>query len=154
MYVRRQTFTRSVEPSTLVGAFTLVLAARDPFEEAEEETTLPWAVTSSGETLPVVSGGTAPSPLRISVTATDSLVDPYISDGARTVAFMGTVEMGETLVFDGILRTATLDGEDVTPYTEGQFPEAAPEGATLTYTDAAESTHQATIAIAFRDRWW
>ena len=75
-------------------------------------------------------------------------------DGTRTLAYSGTVADGESLVLDSAAGTASLNGQDVTPYTSGVFPRVAPEGTTLTYVDDATSSHTASVTVAFRDRWW
>lgn len=154
LMVRREAFKREIRGDELVGAFTLALEAREPFEEALDETTVPWAIAASGATLVVASAGTLYAEPVISITATGTLVNPSVSDGTRTLAYSGTVADSETLVFDGAASRSTLEGVDVTPYTLGEFPRVPPEGATLTYADDAASSHTASASVLFRDRWW
>ena len=65
-------------------------------------------------------------------------------DGTRTIAYAGLVGDGETLTFDAVEGLVLLEGEDVTPYTTGVFPEVTSEGTTLTYEDDNSSSHNAT----------
>ena len=152
--VRRNAFTREIDAAKQVGAFTLELHARPPFEESDSETALVWAIAASGATAEPDTAGTAEALPRIELTAIGEVVNPAISDGTNTIAYAGIVGDGETLVFDAATRTAVLEGVDVTPYTTGDFPRITPDGATLTYTDDASSTHTAAATIYYRDRWW
>ncbi len=154
LLVRREAFKRELRPEELVGAFTLELSAREPFEESIAETTVSWAIAASGATLSVTPSGTMDARPIISLTATGTLVNPAVGDGARTMGFSGTVPNGQVLVFDAPAGRVTLAGADVTPYTTGQFPRLLPEGTTLTYTDAAASSHTASATVRFRSRWW
>lgn len=154
LWVRREAFRREVRAEELAGAFTLDLAARDAFEESTDVTVLNWVITASGATLNAASAGTLFARPVIALTASGNLMDPAVSDGERTIAFSGTVGDGQVLMFDAAARIVMLEGDDVTPYTTGDFPRVPPEGATLTYTDHASSSHTATATVAFRDRWW
>ncbi len=154
LFVRRDSFKRELRPEELVGAFTLELAARDPSEEAAAETLINWNIAASGATTNVSSGGTADARPIIALTATGTLIDPALSDGVHTMSFSGTVSIGAVLTLDAAAGKVLLGATDVTPYTTGQFPRITPEGTTLTYTDAVASSHAATAAIRFRDRWW
>jgi hypothetical protein len=154
LLVRRNAFRREVKGEALTGAFTLELAARDPFEESIDETEILWNVSASGATQVAASAGNVHAKPVIEIAATGDLVNPAVSDGSRTLAYAGIVRDGETLVFDARSGTASLEGIDVTPYTAGEFPRIEPEGVTLTYTDDAASTHTAAVSIRFRDRWW
>ncbi len=154
LLVRRNAFKREIRGDELVGAFTLELEARSPFEESTGETQIPWTIAASGAQLNAASAGTLYAEPVIAMTATGTLVDPSVSDGTRTVAYSGTVADGETLVFDAVAPKATLEGVDVTPYTRGEFPRIPPEGSTLVYTDDATSSHTASATATFRDRWW
>jgi len=152
--VERDRFERKVGEEELIGAFELELRAGDPFEYATEETTDEWNVTGSGQTKEVTAGGNVYSMPRFTLTASGGVVNPSISDGTRTIAYAGTVADGEVLVFDAAAGAVTLEGEDVVPYTTGEFPRISPEGTTLEYVDDESSSHTASIDIAFRDRWW
>ena len=152
--VERERFERKVGEGELVGAFELELRAGDPFEHATEETTDQWNVTGSGQTKEATAAGNVYSKPRLTLTASGSVVSPSISDGTRTIAYAGTVADGEVLVFDAGAGAVTLEGEDVLPYTTGEFPRILPEGTTLEYVDDESSSHTATIGIAFRDTWW
>lgn len=154
LWVQRVSFVRDVAKDERVGSFVLELDAPDPFEESATEQTIGWAVTASGDCAAIGGGGDAPAPLVIALVASGDVVQPVFSDGSRRIAYNGTVRNGETLVFDGRRRIATLDGADVTPYSEGVFPQAAPEGALLTYTDSPESSHHVSVTVTKRDRWW
>ncbi len=154
LLVRRNAFKRELRPEELIGAFTLELAARDPVEESVAETLLNWTIAASGATLSVTPLGTTDARPVITLTASGTLIDPRLSDGVRTMAFVGTVGSGQALIFDAPLGRVTLAGADVTPYTTGEFPRLAPEGTTLTYTDASGSSHTAAATVRFRSRWW
>ncbi|MCC6695523.1 MAG: phage tail family protein [Candidatus Hydrogenedentes bacterium] len=154
LLVRRTEFERHVSPDALTGAFVLKLHARDPIEESITTATVNWTVQVSGSTLPLTTEGTAPAPLSISLFAIGDVVNPAFDDGERTITYSGTVPDGSTLVFDGVTQRVTLDGEDVTPYTQGLFPCVDPVSSTLRYTDAAASSHHANVTVAYRERWW
>ena len=154
LLVRRDAFKREVRPEELVGAFTLELSARDPFEEASSETSLNWTIAASGATISVASSGTADALAAVALTATGTLIDPAVSDGTRTISFSGTVASGKVITFDAVSRKVTINSADVTPYTAGQFPRIAPEGTTLRYTDASGSSHAAAATVKYRSRWW
>lgn len=154
IWVRRNKYTREIDRESLAGAFTLELEARDPFEESVDETTINWNVTASGQTQPITPGGNVFAKPRIALVASGDVINPTFSDGTRTIAYMGTVADGETLVFDAVKGTVTREGADVAPYTTGLFPNLEPEGTAITYTDDVASSHTATVTIAYRDRWW
>jgi hypothetical protein len=154
LLVRRDAFKRELRPEELVGAFTLELAARDPFEESGVETSVSWTIGASGATRVVTPGGTTDAMPVITLVAGGTLIDPALSDGVRTMKYAGSVASGQSLVFDARSCVVTLAGADVTPYTTGEFPRLSPEGTTLTYTDAAGSAHSATATIVYRSRWW
>lgn len=154
LFVRRDAFKRELRPEELVGAFTLELATRDPFEESTTETSVSWSIAASGATTLVSSGGTADARAIIVLTASGTLIDPSLSDGVRTMSFSGTVPSGAVLTLDAVAGKVFLGAADVTPYTTGSFPRIAPEGTTLTYTDAAGSSHTASATVRFRGRWW
>jgi phage-related protein len=152
--VERARFERKISEEEIIGAFELELRADDPFEYATQESTDTWNVTASGQTTQQTAAGNVYSKPRFTLTASGDVVNPSISDGTRTVTYTGTVADGEVLVFDCAAGTVTLEGEDVVPYTTGEFPQISSEGTTLEYTDDALSSHTASIQIAYRDRWW
>jgi len=152
--VERTEMSRRVDAAERIGSFTLRLAAADPFERSSAVTEVEWSITSSGDTKVVDTDGNVYSEPRIEMTATGSVVNPTFSDGLRTIQYLGTVADGETLAIDSAARTVTLEGEDVLPYTPGEFLRVSPEGTTLTYTDDASSSHTASVTVSHRDRWW
>lgn len=154
LFVRRDRFERSVEGERLTGSFSLVLLAKDPVEESMTETSVDWNVSTSGDTQGVTPGGNIATRPKLTLACTGTVTNPAISDGVRTMTYSGIVGDGETLIFDGPNRIATLEGVDVTPYTSGDFPQASPEGTTLTYTYSDAAAHSGVVTIAFRDRWW
>jgi hypothetical protein len=154
MFVRREAFVREVSAETLTGAFSLKLAARDPFEESTALHSVAWPVTLSGATLELATSGNASARLTITLTASGALIDPSFSDGTRTLAYHGTLSGGDVLSIDGASGVVTLNGDDVLPYVSGVFPELNPAGSTLTYQDDAASSHSANVTIEYRDRWW
>jgi len=154
LMVRRAAFRREIQRDSLAGAFTLKLEARDPFEEAEAITEAEWPIAASPAVLAVASGGTAFALPRIRLTAAGTLIRPAVSDGERCLEYDGIVLEGSVLEVDAVRAQVTLDGEDVTPCTRGEFPRIQPAETILTYTDEPGSAHQALAAVAFRDRWW
>ena len=152
--VRREKFTREIQRDARTACFELILQAEDPFEQSTTTYTWPWALTASGQHKTVISTGSAPSPVLITLQATGALINPAFSDGTRTIAYTGTLSPGTVLEFDGILREVRLNGTDVTPYATGDFPEATPGNTLFTYTDDAASAHTAQASIAFNLRWW
>ncbi|HIJ74645.1 MAG TPA: hypothetical protein HPP83_11145 [Candidatus Hydrogenedentes bacterium] len=154
LLVRRESFVREVARESLAGSFALKLAAKDPFEEASSTTNVNWTISISGATKAVSANGNVFSRPTITLVASGAVVNPSFSDGTRTIAFSGTVADGETLVLDAVTGLATLEDEDVTPYSSGLFPRISPEGTTLTYEDDDASSHAASVTVGFRDRWW
>ena len=154
LWVRRAAFTRETAADRLVGSFELRLEARDPFEESVEEKVVAWPVSASGATQAVAVHGNAEALPVITMTALGDVVRPQFSDGVRTLRYDGVVPDGSALVLDTAAGLATLDGEDVTAYTEGRFVRLTPSAALLTYADDDASSHSAAVMVAFRDRWW
>lgn len=154
MFVRRAKFSREILRPRLVGTFSLVLEAKDPFEESIAATSIDWSVTTSGAAFPVSAGGNACSFPVITLVASGQVVAPGFSDGTRSLAYGGSVGNGKTLVFDAAAGKVWLDSVDVTPYTEGVFPRIQPEGTVLAYSDAEDSSHTASVNVSFHDRWW
>lgn len=154
LYVRRIEFKREIANDALVGSFTLKLHARDPFEQSANPTLQDWSINASRATVTVTAGGNHTSLPTIAITATGALINPSVSDGTRGITYYGIVAAGSVLLFDGPNSRVLLDGVDVTPYTSGLFPEIAPEGTTLTYTDDNASSHNAEVVVSFHDRWW
>ena len=152
--VRRNAFVREIQGESLVGSFTLELAAQNPFEESTGTTTENWSISASGQTLVVSSAGNVYARPKITFIPTGTVINPTFSDGTRIFAFSGTVQNGEKFIVDPEANVVTLQGIDVTPYTTGDFPRIAPEGTTLTYTDDPSSSHTALAILTFRDRWW
>lgn len=152
--VRRQKFTREVQKDALIGRFELTLRAEDPFEQAASLTIWPWSIATSGATRDITNSGTAPAPMLLVLQANNTLIEPSITDGTRTITYDGVLPAGTVLELDAALRQARIDGNDVTPYVLGEFPELAPGPNTLTYNDDPASTHNALIAIWFYERWW
>ncbi len=154
LQVRRTAFVREVNRGALVGSFTLTFEACDPCETGEDEREIPWAITASGQSVALPAAGTAEAPLRITLQANGNLLEPVFSDGVRQLLYWGTVQTGQVLVLDGAAGCALLNGQDVTPYTQGLFPRVRPGGSVLRYTGSVGSTHAASATVAYRDRWW
>lgn len=154
LLVRRTAFKRERSSDAMLGSFELALHARDPYEHSLNPTSQDWSISASGATLALASGGNHTSESLITITAEGDLVYPAISDGVWSIVYNGIVSAGSVLVIDGPNARVTLDGIDVTPYTTGLFPEIAPEGTTLTYTDEAASSHDAEAVVSYHDRWW
>lgn len=154
LWVKRKSFEQVLAADGASASFVLTLEAENPYEESETESVVVWGVPASGAQCPLQSQGTADTPLCVSLTAVGTVLEPVFSDGVRTMTYAGTVSNGKVLVLDGVLGVAWLDGVDVTAYTVGEFPRVAPGGSTLTYGDAAASSHQASVTVSYRERWW
>lgn len=154
LLVRRTKFSREVARTGLTAAFVLTLEADNPFEESSEEHLLSWPIQANGDLLAFQNEGTAPALLKIYLTAVGPLIQPGFGDGVRALFYRGTVSEGQTLVFDGVSGTLTLDGSDVTPYTSGVFPQLAPGEGLLQFRDDETSSHLGAATVRFRDRWW
>jgi len=154
MLVRRSKFSREILRPRLVGTFSLVLEARDPFEESIAAMSVDWPVTVSGATLLVSAGGNASSLPVIALVASGQVIAPGFSDGSRSLVYGGIVGNNKTLILDAAAGKVWLDSVDVTPYTDGVFPQIQPEGTVLVYSDAEDSSHAASVNVSFHDRWW
>ncbi len=154
LYVRRTAFSREIQREALTGAFCLTLEAHEPCEEAETPITAAWSIAQSGATKTITVLGTAPALPVITLTALGNLIEPCISDGSRQIMYPGTVPNGKCLVLDCAAGSVLVDGIEVTPYSKGLFPQLDPGGTTLRYSDHSGSSHQASVSIAYRDRWW
>ncbi len=154
LFVRRTGFSREIQREALVGRFELELEAADPYERSTAETSSGWIITDSGATKALGTQGNVDTLPVVTLLADGTVTDPAVGDGVRSILYAGDVCDGETLVFDGPSGCVTLEGEDVTPYTEGLFPVVSPGGTTLTYTDGEDSSHSVSATVAFRDQWW
>lgn len=152
LHVRRIAFTREPAPDSPQAAFTLRLESEGPFEYAESVTEKAWPIADSGAVLVIEPDGNAPAPVAVKLVAESELVKPAIGDGERVMEYLGAVGVGAVIVFDGVEGNVTLNGEDVTPYSAGDFPRLEPGNTTLTFT--AESGGMASGGITYRDRWW
>ncbi len=153
-FVRRIAFTREIRRDALAGSFALMLEARDPFEESESLTSVSWPIEVSGAAKVFSSFGNVFAVPSITLVASGTVIAPSFSDSTRSMTYLGELADAQALVFDAGAGRVVLDGNDVTPYTEGFFPRIAPGDTTLTYTDDAESSHTAAVTVAYRDRWW
>ena len=135
-------------------AFTLELEAANPFEEAEDETVLHWAPHVDGDTLVLQNPGTAAAPLHITLEAGNEMAMPRFACGDRSIEYDGVLVPGHTLVLDGAEGLATLDGDDVTPYTAGLFPEARPGDNDLVFTHESDPGNAALVSVRYRPRWY
>ena len=154
LYVRRSAFTREVIQGGGAGRFLLVLEARNPYEIAEMETLVFWVFSGSDQTKYLSTAGNVYALPIITVTSPAVMTRPAFGDGIRQITYEGTVGINQELVFDAVAGKVTLAGEDVTPYTTGLFPQVAPGGTVLTYTDNSATAPTVMAAVAYRDRWW
>lgn len=154
LWVRRTGFSREMHRTARTGAFVVELEARDPFEESEVLSFTPWTCTASGSSKSIASDGNAYAYPILTVCAVGTLIGPAFHDGRRTLRYPGYVQDGQTLVFHGAFRQATVAGQDITPYVQGHFPVIDPNHAVLTYSDEEDSSHNALITVAWRPRWW
>lgn len=154
LWVRREGYSREVDSAGRTGAFELKLSARDPFEESIDEVAIAWNVDGVGAVRAFATNGNAPALPVFGIVAATDLALPGIDDGRRGLVFDGVVRAGQTLQLDGARGAALLDGEDVTPYTLGEFPRITPGGTALTYKGDPVGPHAATVTVAYRHRWW
>lgn len=152
LLVRRVAFTREVHRPGAAARYMLDLEAPDPYEYSTYLQNAIWAVTEEGGVLIVTSAGNTAAPVQFSFTPDADAYRPSFSDGTHTLTYDGQVLEGSTLYLDGVDGKVTLDGEDVTPYTEGALPRISPGESTFTY--AAQWPHNANIIASWRDRWW
>jgi len=150
LWVTRRRFTQAAHGKH--AAYTLELEAAEQFEEALEEIDLPWNTDAEGHTLMTLNPGTAAAPYRIAMTALEDIAGPAFGDGTRTLHYDDIVLAGQTFHFDGPAKQLRRGDDDLTPYTAGLFPEAAPGITALNF--EADSGQAADIAVRFRPRWW
>lgn len=153
LHVRRLAVSRAIARARLMGSLELKLESRDPTEEADTPRIEVWRTALSGFSRSCLTEGNAPAFPRITLVAGAPVVEPSLSDGIRTITYRGVLTPAQTLVIDGETGRVSLDGEDVTPYTTGDPPRILPPEATLTFGDADDSSHDATITLEYRDRW-
>lgn len=154
LLARREGFSREVNARAPAGQFTLDLRAEAALEESDTVHTVAWSTAVSGAEIAVSNAGNAAAPVVVTLNALGTILEPRMSDGTRSLRYGGAVEAGSALVMDGGAGRVTLNGEDITPYTDGDFPVVLPGASVLTYTDHDTSSHQIDGEVAFRDRWW
>ena len=150
----RDRFERGVLEQERIGCFVLWLLARDPHEYSESENTGQWVVTESGAQKQLSASGNVFSLPVLEITAGGTLVEPCVSDGERSMKYVGQMVEGDELVINCAERSVVLNGEEVLPYTEGEFLRLEPGGTTFVYADGEGSSHSCTIDIKWYDRWW
>ncbi|MBE7560546.1 phage tail family protein [bacterium] len=134
-------------------AFRLILLSEDRFERSVALHEEPLTITASGDYLVLENAGTADSLPTLTLTADGSLVDPSLSDGTRALTYHGTLSAGDVLVVDCDAHTATVNGENALSGVSGDWPRLSPGETTLTYSDDAAGSHDATLVVAYRDFW-
>jgi len=152
LWVTRRRFTQAAHGR--YAAFTLELEAAHQFEEATEPLAMPWDTIADGPVLMTLNPGTAAAPIIIEMTALEDIAEPAFTDGTRTLHYEGLVLAGQTLRFDGEARKLLRGDDDLSPYTQGIFPEAAPGITAITFAHHASEGQAATINLQFRPRWW
>lgn len=152
LWARARRLVRELRPEG--AAFRLELDAVHPWEEDRDPTEILWSVSAWGETLAVDVPGTAPAPFCFELTARDSLETPALSDGTRTIRWMGAMAAGDRLELDGAARTARLNGIPADALLVGDWPQAGPGNTTLRFEDDVDGSHCADIRIQWRNRWW
>ena len=107
----RLALQRTLDRESKFAAFEILLLTEDRFERSsvlhEEDKT----ITASGDTLVVSQAGNVYAFPEITLTATEDLVHPVLSDGTRGLTYNGTIPAGSVLVIDADAKTATLDGD-------------------------------------------
>lgn len=151
---RREEFTREVHSRHLTGKFTVTFRAETAWEESIAEESRAWNISQSGEDRDLAVAGNRETLPVIALTATDDIVGAAFSDGTRALAYEGVIEAGSSVLIDGPAGKVWLDGEEITPYMEGDFPRLQPGAATLTFTDGPSSSHLMTGTVSWRARWW
>ncbi len=153
-YVRREAFLREVSLAKKEAHFKLTLAARDPYDYAEQAEETHWTIGATGDALVVSNAGNAEASPVIALTAVQDLVTPALSDGIRTITYGGVVPAGSRFTVDAAEARVLVDEDDVTPYTDGPFPSVAPPATSLTYLGSMGSPHEASGIVTVRARWW
>jgi len=108
---------------------------------------------TQSELLVAAAGNTFARP-RIALTPSADATQPSIGVGERVLACDLLVPAGSTLLVDAAAGKVLLEGEDVTPYTQGLPPLFAPGPNTLVYADHSPAMPTVAVACAFRARWW
>lgn len=152
MLVRREGFTRRIALDQLAAAYSLELAAPNPYEEAETETVEAWPISTAPAAIALSAGGNVQAPPVVTLEAQADIVNPALSDGTHTLAYLGTIPNGSVWLVDAAAGRVYLDGVDVTAYTHGGFPQLAPTGTTLVFN--ADGSPMAAGEVRWRDRWW
>ena len=130
---RRRDLQRQVEPQCLVAAISLSVLTDDRFERSVVERQENLTLTQSGESIAISQAGNAPAFARFNLAAGNTLIEPQIDDGVRSIRFEDTLNAGETLELDSDQRTAVKNGtENVLHLMNGKFPLLSPGSATIT----------------------
>jgi hypothetical protein len=144
------------EPCIAAGlsGFTLVLEVPDIFEYSEAEHAETWTVSAAPVSRSFATVGNASAlPVCFAQSAAE-WTEPSWSDGTRTLTYTGTVPAGTVLRLDASARRVTLDGDDVTPYVTGEFPEIMTPSGVLTFTCAEALTEPVLMEVRYRHRWY
>lgn len=154
LMARRVGHTREVQREAGVARFTLLLEAEDPFEYAEAETVAAWTLDAADATREFAVAGNVAALPRVVLAAAADLARPGFGDGVRAIRLDGTLSAGQTLMVDAAARRLAVDGEDVTPYSAGLFPELAPGGAALSFLQDGTEDAPGEATVSWRARWW
>lgn len=154
LMVKRIGFARQVYRDALTASFELTLEAPLALEEAEEESLVTGLFDKDNPIITIACGGNTLARPIITLTPAAECVRPSIGIGAAVLTFDGVVGAGEALVVDAAAGVVMLEGEDVTPYTEGTLPLLAPGDNELEYTDESDSPTAVSVSVRFRARWW
>lgn len=106
---------------------------------------------SSGGRVSVANAGDFPTPLSFRVAGPVSV--PTVAVGGRSLTVARTLSAGDTLVFDGVARTARLNGALVSTTLDSRWPSLGRgETASVAFTAAASSS-TAAVTVQWRDAW-
>jgi hypothetical protein len=154
LMVKRTGFVRQVFRDALTASFERELEAPLAMEQAEEESIHEAVLEHAGPPMEIVAGGNTIALPVISLTPDLELVRPSVSMAGRTLLYDGVVIPGEVLIIDAVAGVVTVDGEDVTPYTEGDMPVLEPGMNELFFADESYPHPEVDAVLRFRARWW
>lgn len=152
LWARTRRLIRELRPEG--AAFRIEFDSTDPCEEDIDLSSIDWSVSAWGDTLTVEVPGTAPAPFSFRLTARATLEAPTLSDGVRTIHWMGVMDPGDVLELNGISRTARLNAIPADSLLAGDWPLAGPGNTPLRFEDDVDSNHLADIHVSWRNRWW
>lgn len=150
----RKEYERSLEERTLTASVHMVLLTDDAFERGGQIETHLLNIADGVTEIIITQDGNIDALPVLTVHALDVIVNPALSDGQRTWTYTGTLSPGDVLVADSDRRTAIRNGTaNVLNQVAGDFIRLSPGVTRITWSEAASSSHQATLIIQYRSLW-